>query len=217
MNIIKKEEKCVVCGYKSHQEDVLSYSCFDYCDFDQKPSFRMFKPSSLIKECPNCHYCHYALDQALSFEINKFEDWQNNEEINKLISITDSNVRKTLILSKQYEQIGNNYRAYKLLIEATWYLADEELINKLRKGAYELYKKSLKEGCEDFIQMADVLRMDKEFEEAIKIIEKVKELLINEELEYSNLKKIMVKEEELIINKDFKRHNLDEIFKKIKR
>lgn len=41
MNIIKKEEKCVVCGYKSHQADVLSYSCFDYCDFDQKPSFRM--------------------------------------------------------------------------------------------------------------------------------------------------------------------------------
>lgn len=203
MNIIRVKKKCALCGKEGEYYEVLSYSNFGGIDLDLKPSSCNCVKSNLIDECSHCHYANYNIEKLMDEYMN-LKKWQANKEIQELIKYPNNQIRCLLLLSKQYEQNKDYLKAYKLLIEASWETRDIEEQTKLREKAIELFEKVEEEIIINYIQIADILRMNKRYNESERRLSIIEQLNKND-----NIKKIIEQEKEYIKLEDNNRHQVN--------
>ena len=118
-------------------------------------------------------------------------------------------MRKILLVAKQYENNMEYFNAYKSYIMASW-VCDEKNASDFRIKACQMFaEKTLPNYNDNLLQFADMLRMEGDFNNAIKVIDAVKGLTDESD---DKLLKIINAEKDFIQNKDKSRHNLGEIF-----
>jgi hypothetical protein len=213
----KLELKCAVCGKQSTQKIVYSSHAFGV---KQHLDARADNGSVdvPIQECPHCHYsnANISKENKGAKKIVESATYQN---------IINSNLDKS---AKQYIQAAiinekerNFASAGNLYLFATWIFEDNKdrkNATKYRKLAYKNLIKFAEEKDEGdtFIQCADLLRKNKEFEKAKELVDKIHYELFQVDADYKNtdeyivLKNIVDFEDKLIKNKDFADHLVEE-------
>lgn len=210
MKIIKNIYKCGVCGVENEYIDYLSNFVNGYSDFDMKPVGSMMEIGANIMECPNCHYANYKIYNTIESRFaNNLDLWNRSSNFQEIIKNYSGNLRKILLVAKQYENNMNYSDAYKLYIMASW-VSDDKNASRFRIEACQLFAdKVLPNYKNNLLQIIDILRMESSFDDAIKVINSVKELANESDEKFL---KIIDAEIKFIKNKDSKRHNLSEIF-----
>ncbi|MBQ9298348.1 MAG: hypothetical protein IJ223_04905 [Clostridia bacterium] len=202
--------KCGVCGVENKYIVYTSDFISGYSDFDMKPVGSIIGLGASIMECPNCHYANYDIRTTIVSELsNNLKLWNSLSEFQNIIKKYSGTLRKILLVAKQYENNMDYLNAYKTYIMASW-VSDDKKTNKFRKKAYQIFtEKILPNYNNNLIQIGDILRMEGNFKNAIKIINAVRELTDKSD---HNILKVLDAEIKFIENKDKKRHNLGEIF-----
>ncbi len=208
MKIQKKLFKCGVCGTENEYLDYMSNFVKGYSDFDMKPVGSMMGIGANIMECPNCHYSNYEINSTIESRLaNNLELW--NRDFQEIIKKYSGALRKILLVAKQYENNMDYFNAYKSYIMAAW-VSDEKDASNFRKKACQMFAdKTLPNYNNNLLQFADMLRMEGDFDNAIKVIDAVKELTDESDDEFI---KIINAERGFIQKKDINRHNLSEVF-----
>lgn len=210
MKVLKNKYKCAVCGVENEYLDYMSNFVSGYSDFDLKPVGSRMGIGSNIMECPNCHYANYRIDTAIERRfLNRLELWNSSEEFQDIIKKYENPLRKILIVAKQYENNMDYSKAYNAYIMASW-VCEEKEASAFRRKACEIFiSKVLSKYNEDLLQIADILRMEKDFINAKCITNAVKELADESD---DRIKKVIEGEINFIESKDANRHNLSEVF-----
>ena len=210
MEIKKSMYKCAVCGMENEYLDYMSNFIRGYSDFDMKPVGSMMGIGANIMECPNCHYSNYKINTTIESRFaNNLELWYKSNEFQEIINNFSGSLRKILLVAKQYENNMDYLNAYKLYIMASW-ISDDKNISNFRIKACKMFtEKILPNYNNNLLQIADMLRMESNFDDATRIIDAVKQLTDESN---DKLLKIVNAETEFIQKKDSYRHNLSEIF-----
>ena len=208
MKVQKNIYKCAVCGTENEFLDYMSNFVKGYSDFDMKPVGSMMGIGANIMECPNCHYSNYKINNTIEPRLNdNLELW--NRDFQEIIKKYSGVLRKILLVAKQYENNMEYFNAYKSYIMASW-VCDEKNASDFRIKACQMFaEKTLPNYNDNLLQFADMLRMEGDFNNAIKVIDAVKGLTDESD---DKLLKIINAEKDFIQNKDKSRHNLGEIF-----
>ncbi len=211
MKVKKILYKCGVCGVENEYLDYMSNFINGYSDFDMKPVGSMMSIGANIMECPNCHYANYRIYNTIESRLaNNLELWNKSKDFQEIIKNYSGSLRKILLVAKQYENNADYFNAYKSYIMASW-VVDDKKASDFRVKACQLFTdKILPNYTNNLLQIADILRMEEEFEKSTKIVNSVKGLIDEKE---KKLLKIINTETDFIKNNDSKRHNLGEIFK----
>ncbi len=211
MKVVKNTYKCGVCGKENEYTDILSNFISGYNDFDMKPVGSMMEIGDNIKECPDCHYASYNITDPIEKRFsNNLELWNNSTEFQEIIKKYDGNLRKVFLVANQYKNNMDYENLCKSYIMLSW-ICDEGEAKEFRIKACEIFiKKMLPKFRDNFLQIADLLRMIDEFEDSNIILDSMK--LITHSSEESILK-IIDAEKKYISENDSSRHNLGEIFK----
>ncbi len=211
MKVVKNKYKCVICKQENEYLDYMSFYSRGHADFDGKPVNSMAGIGAAIMECPNCHYANYKIDEAIENRFYKNPDLWNLSDFQNIIKNYPNPLRKILLVALQYEHNLDHIRAYKTYILASW-VADEKEASEFRRKALSIFiNKVLPERNDDYLQIADMLRQEKEFDIAKCFTTAIKELT---DRDHEKQLEAINAEENFIINKDSARHNLGEIFKK---
>lgn len=208
MKILKNIYKCAVCGTENEYLDYMSNFVKGYSDFDMKPVGSMMGIGANIMECPNCHYSNYKINNTIESRLtNNLELW--NRDFQEIIINYSGTLRKILLVAKQYENNMDYLNAYKSYIMASW-VSDEKEASTFRKKACQMFEeKTLPNYNNNLLQFADMLRMEGDFNNAIKVIDAVKGLTDESD---DKLIKIINAERCFIKKEDTNRHNLSEVF-----
>lgn len=210
MKCQKRLYKCGVCSIESEYIDVMSNFVRGYSDFDMKPVGSMMGIGANIMECPNCHYANYKIYTTIEPRLaNNLELWNAASEFQEIIKNYSGVLRKILIVAKQYENNMDYLNAYKTYIKASWVSNDKDASNFRVKACQLFADKILPSYNNNLLQIVDILRMEGNFDNAIKLIGTVKGITDESD---EKLLKIIDAEIEFIKNKDLQRHNLSEIF-----
>ena len=212
MKVEKRLYKCGVCGIENEYLVYLSNFVRGYSDFDMKPVGSSMGIGDNIMECPNCHYANYKIYTTIESRLsNNLDSWNNSSGFQDIIKNYSGALRKILLVAKQYENSMDYSNAYKTYIMASW-VSDGNESNKFRDKACQIFtNKILANYKNDLLQIVDILRMENKFNDAIKIINAIKELTDKSD---DNTLKILEAEKYFIENKDINRHNLFEIYNK---
>lgn len=208
MKVQKNIYKCAVCGTENEYLDYMSNFVKGYSDFDMKPVGSMMGIGANIMECPNCHYSNYKINSTIESRLaNNLELW--NRDFQEIIKKYSGALRKILLVAKQYENNMDYFNAYKSYIMASW-VCDEKNASDFRIKACQMFaEKILPNYNNNLLQIVDLLRMEGDFNNAIKIIDAVKGLTDESDDKFI---KIINAERGFIQKKDINRHNLGEIF-----
>ena len=211
MKVVKNKYKCVICQQENEYTDYMSNSMRGYSDFDGKPDGSMMSIGANIKECPNCHYANYEIDKAIERRFYQYPELWNLHDFQDIIKQYPDPLRKILLVALQYEHNLNHKDAYKHYKLASW-VAEEKEASEFRRKALSIFiNKVLPGRNDDYLQIADMLRQEKEFDIAKCFTTAVKELT---DRDHEKQLEAINAEENFIINKDSTRHNLGEILKK---
>lgn len=210
MKVQKKIYKCAVCGTENEYLDYMSNFVKGYSDFDMKPVGSMMGIGANIMECPNCHYSSYQINTTIESRFtNNFKLWNELSEFQEIIKEYSGALRKILLVAKQYENNMDYSNAYKSYIMASW-VCNEKNASDFRIKACQIFaEKVLPYYNSNLLQIVDILRMEGDFDDALKVIGSIEQ--ITDEFDDKLLKIINV-EKNFIQNKDISRHNLREIF-----
>ena len=210
MKVQKKIYKCAVCGTENEYLDYMSNFVKGYSDFDMKPVGSMMGIGANIMECPNCHYSSYQINTTIESRFtNNFKLWNELSEFQEIIKKYSGALRKILLVAKQYENNMDYSNAYKSYIMASW-VCNEKNASDFRIKACQIFaEKVLPYYNSNLLQIVDILRMEGEFDDALKVIGSIEQ--ITDEFD-DKLLKIINAEKIFIQNKDISRHNLGEIF-----
>ena len=210
MKVQKKIYKCAVCGTENEYLDYMSNFVKGYSDFDMKPVGSMMGIGANIMECPNCHYSSYQINTTIESRFtNNFKLWNELSEFQEIIKEYSGALRKILLVAKQYENNMDYSNAYKSYIMASW-VCNEKNASDFRIKACQIFaEKVLPYYNSNLLQIVDILRMEGDFDDALKVIGSIEQ--ITDEFDDKLLKIINV-EKNFIQNKDISRHNLGEIF-----
>lgn len=210
MKVQKKIYKCAVCGTENEYLDYMSNFVKGYSDFDMKPVGSMMGIGANIMECPNCHYSSYQINTTIESRFtNNFKLWNELSEFQEIIKKYSGALRKILLVAKQYENNMDYSNAYKSYIMASW-VCNEKNASDFRIKACQIFaEKVLPYYNSNLLQIVDILRMEGNFDDALKVIGSIEQ--ITDEFD-DKLLKIINAEKKFIQNKDISRHNLGEIF-----
>ena len=210
MKVQKKIYKCAVCGTENEYLDYMSNFVKGYSDFDMKPVGSMMGIGANIMECPNCHYSSYQINTTIESRFtNNFKLWNELSEFQEIIKKYSGALRKILLVAKQYENNMDYSNAYKSYIMASW-VCNEKNASDFRIKACQIFaEKVLPYYNSNLLQIVDILRMEGEFDDALKVIGSIEQ--ITDEFD-DKLLKIINAEKIFIQNKDISRHNWGEIF-----
>lgn len=213
--------KCAMCGNESEQNILMSNMTLGLPDLDMRPAGSMAPLSSGIQECPVCHYINFDISkfsqERFKNTLNPLDMWNADEAIqNIFFAEPDEDARKCRIMAEQlYENLDYN-SAYQYLLKSYWTTSTPANKNQYLQDAFYVYKNDLIENeIKRFIQLSDLSRQSKEFEEAKNFLEAAKSLSKNlpEDVsaESTNFfEKCFDFEEDLIQIKDSETHNLSE-------
>ena len=209
MKVVKNKYKCVICKQENEYLDYMSFYSRGHADFDGKPVGSMMSIGANIKECPNCHYANYKIDEAITNNLYHAPELWNRQEYQNIIKNYSNPLRKILLVAHQYEHNLDYQNAYRHYILASWVAEGKEASDFRRKAIGMFIDKVLPNRNDDLFQIADLIRMEEEFDIAKCFTNALKEL--TDQNHERNLKAIIT-EEEFINNKDSQRHNLKEAF-----
>ena len=175
-----------------------------------KPVGSMMGIGANIMECPNCHYSSYQINTTIESRFtNNFKLWNELSEFQEIIKKYSGALRKILLVAKQYENNMDYSNAYKSYIMASW-VCNEKNASDFRIKACQIFaEKVLPYYNSNLLQIVDILRMEGDFDDALKVIGSIEQ--ITDEFD-DKLLKIINAEKNFIQNKDISRHNLGEIF-----
>lgn len=210
MKVQKKIYKCAVCGTENEYLDYMSNFVKGYSDFDMKQVGSMIGIGANIMECPNCHYSSYQINTTIESRFtNNLKLWNELSEFQEIIKKYSGALRKILLVAKQYENNMDYSNAYKSYIMASW-VCNEKNASDFRTKACQIFaEKVLPYYNSNLLQIVDILRMEGDFDDALKVIGSIEQ--ITDEFD-DKLLKIINAEKNFIQNKDISRHNLGEIF-----
>lgn len=210
MKVQKNIYKCAVCGTENEYLDYMSNFVKGYSDFDMKPVGSMMGIGANIMECPNCHYSNYKINNTIEPRLaNNLELWNELSEFQEIIKNYSGDLRKILLVAKQYENNMDYSNAYKSYIMASW-ACDEKNASDFRIKACQMFaEKILPNYNNNLLQIVDMLRMEGNFDDALKVISSIEQITDESD---DKLLKIINAEKDFIQNKDTNRHNLGEIF-----
>lgn len=210
MKVQKNLYKCAVCGTENEYLDYMSNFVKGYSDFDMKPVGSMMGIGANIMECPNCHYSSYQINTTIEPRFtNNLKLWNELSEFQEIIKNYSGDLRKILLVAKQYENNMDYSNAYKSYIMASW-VCDEKNASDFRIKACQMFaEKILPNYNNNLLQIVDMLRMEGNFDDALKVISSIEQITDESD---DKLLKIINAEKDFIQNKDTNRHNLGEIF-----
>lgn len=209
MKVQKNIYKCAVCGTENEYLNYMSNFVKGYSDFDMKPVGSMMGIGANIMECPNCHYSSYQINTTIEPRFtNNLKLWNELSEFQEIIKNYSGDLRKILLVAKQYENNMDYSNAYKSYIMASW-VCDEKNASDFRIKACQMFaEKILPNYNNNLLQIVDMLRMEGNFDDALKVISSIEQITDESD---DKLLKIINAEKDFIQNKDTNRHNLGEI------
>lgn len=101
-NIINIKKKCAVCGKKSNQYEIVSYSSYGACDLDTRRQHNLDLICFGIQECPHCHYCNSDIESK-------------GDKVDK--NIVDSEEYKKLLNDKSIDSLARAYMLKALIAD----------------------------------------------------------------------------------------------------
>lgn len=177
MKVQKKIYKCAVCGTENEYLDYMSNFVKGYSDFDMKPVGSMIGIGANIMECPNCHYSSYQINTTIESRFtNNLKLWNELSEFQEIIKKYSGALRKILLVAKQYENNMDYSNAYKSYIMASW-VCNEKNASDFRTKACQIFaEKVLPYYNSNLIQIVDILRMEGDFDDALKVIGSIEQI-----------------------------------------
>ena len=229
MKKIKTNLKCAFCGAESEQEIILSSHVFGGIRH-MDARFDNGEVNVKVQTCPNCHYSNFDI----TAKSKSVQDVMNSSELQTILkSRMDSKAKEYIIAAMVNEKDKKYINAGNLYLAASWVFEDEKNAKKAdiyRKLAVSNLIKKVKKDEEGqlVLQCIDLLRKNKDFEQAQKLLDYFKkstgetlmqayfefEMSLTEIVEDENISlllKIAKFEQKLIKNKDSADHLLNEI------
>ncbi len=230
MRIIDVMLKCVNCGVESKQEVIRSFHVFGGTrHLDTR--FDNGQVNLHMQVCPNCHYCNFDISEKSKSAKTVME----SAEYKTLAkSKLDAQAKQYITVAMVNEQDKKSVEAGRLYLAASWVFEDNKdskNADKYRQLAVKNLMKNLKkdENGHLTLQCIDLLRKNKEFGEAQKLLNNLKKdagetfmhvyfsepdvslTELTEDKEVSSLLKIAKYEQQLVENKDFSDHLMSEL------
>lgn len=217
VKIKKVDFKCVNCGKESKQDVVYSRHTFGgeqhldgRCDNGQV--------EASIQECPHCNYANIDISRSSKNAKKVYV----SAKYQKILNSNFDDKIKNFLKAAFVNEADKEECAAQLYLYATWCFEDQKdykNATKYRKLAYKnLIKVAEKENNVNiYIQCIDLLRKNKEFDNAKNLLIKVNFDLLNSDSnfklkdEFIVMKNTIRFEDELIANKDSADHLLKEI------
>ena len=211
--IIDEKVKCAVCGKEVTQNVLLSTNSFGYSDTDFRPPQMMRSAmSSYVAMCPECGYANEDLSKRISSFTRVFVKQSEYKRLAE--GVRERRYNKFYLCAYLKEKECHNNEAAKYYKMAAWFFDDacnSEMAYKAREKAIECTRKT-ECGARRFadkIILADMLRRNAHFEEALEVLKKIDtgNLKKEESIHLEYLK-------ELCEANDSKCHTLEAAFKK---
>ena len=175
---MKKTEvllKCVNCGVESEQEVIYSSHIFGGTrHLDTR--FDNGEVNLNVQVCPNCHYCNFEI----STKSKSAKTVMESAEYKTLAkSKLDAQAKQYITAAMVNEQDKKSIEAGRLYLAASWIFEDKKdykNANKYRQLAVKNLMKNLKKDEDGHLtlQCIDLLRKNKEFDEAQKLLNNLK-------------------------------------------